>query len=90
MKKIKDMAEDELCRLIAQVCHRTTNPIESMMEAIAKHFERIEKKLEQEIKYPNAYKEHILRDIAELNRDIDKFLEVAKELKRKEESKRIH
>lgn len=87
MKKIKDMAEDELCRLIAQVCHRTTHPVESMMKEIARRFERIEKRIVEEIKYPNEHKEQILEEINQLNRDIDKFLEVAKELKRKEESK---
>lgn len=85
MRKIKDMAEDELQRLVAKVVFRTTDRVERMMHDTAERFERIEKKLEQEIKYPNAYKAHILKEIALLKGDIDKFLEKAKELKRKEE-----
>ena len=78
MKKIKDMAEDELIRLVAQVARRTTDPIESMMREIVRRFERIEKRITEEIKYPNEQKEYILAGINELNRDIDKFLKQVK------------
>lgn len=84
MKKIKDMSIQELNRVVAQVVYSITDPLKSMMECIALRFERIERNLEQEIEYPNAYKAHILKEIAELNKDIDTFLEKAREMKRKE------
>lgn len=82
MRKIKDMAEDELCRLIAQVCYKTTDPVQQMMIAIGERFEKIEQKLQQEIQYPNAYKKYIMGEINKLNKEIEKFL-------KQEESKRV-
>lgn len=81
MKMIKDMAEDELTRLIANVVYSITDPLKAMCELISEHFEKIEQKLQQEIQYPNAYKKHIMEEIAKLNKDIDDFLVIAKELK---------
>lgn len=79
MKKIKDMAEDELTRLISKVVYSITDPLKAMFEQIGEHFEKIELKLEQEIEYPNAYKKYVMKEIAELNRTIDKFLNKIKE-----------
>lgn len=84
MKNIKDMSVQELNRVIAQVVYRITDPLKTIMDSIAERFERIERRLEQEIEYPNAYKNHILKEIAELRKDIDTFLEKAREMKRKE------
>lgn len=84
MKYIKDMSVQELNRVLAQVVYRITDPIQDVMKTIIGRFESIERKLEQEIEYPNAYKRRIMQEIAELNKEIDTFLDKVKELKRKE------
>lgn len=90
MKKIKDMTENELNRLIAEVVYSITDPLKAMCELIGEHFEKIEQKLQQEIEYPNAYKLSLIEEINKLKKEIDKFLDKAKEIKRKEKKGATH
>ena len=66
MKLIKDMAQQELERIVAKVVLRTTDRVDKTLGFVVAKFKEIEYRLDYDLEYPNMEKEKLLKEIREL------------------------
>lgn len=80
MKKIKDMTQPELEKLVGKVVRHSTDRYDSIMKEMMERFRVIEDRINYGIEFPNTGKEELVRKIGAI---VDKLSKIYEEEEKK-------